>query len=192
MRVNNEEINKKFNEHYMQEEEEKYISSVKIYDTVKLQAYDIIHQLLEGGTIEDKKSLLRFCLDPRNIQLMNCIPELSYFLVVIDIVIVEINKKAKATFITGRKSIDEILIILTQIKFYLWEIEFGINEQGERELLSFMENYQISFYALGHCIQKYSVDKQRVVRMFLDVYEHCGDKTIRTAFEKYMRELSVL
>lgn len=87
--------------------------------------------------------------------------EFNYAHVIANIVVDEVQKRKTASFFMQGNSIEELIRVIQQIKFFLWEIEFECGTDAEMRLCEYMSLRKITPEAMSMIIFTGGMDKKK-------------------------------
>ena len=80
-----------------------------------------------------------------------------------DILVAERKAGVENVIINCADNLEDMIKVIRQVKFLLWEVEFLGSENALRLLYEYMENMRISMKALAQIIVRSSYDKSKVI-----------------------------
>lgn len=150
---------------------EKYIGicTREDYETYVLQYQDQVKKYLRriNALIADKSvsSMMQFIQifgEPGVLE--HYVPaslEFNYAHVIANIVVDEVQKRKTASFFMQGNSIEELIRVIQQIKFFLWEIEFECGTDAEMRLYEYLSLRKITPEAMSVIIFTGGMDKKK-------------------------------
>lgn len=133
------------------------------------------HKLQEVSVLMDKaldfkdetfiEQLQLFFEDKEVVEGLSENNEFAFMLVIMEIYNLEKNAGVKNNVFAWGQALDDVISIIRQVKFLLWEIEFLNDEESGQLLLGYLKENNISMVALEYLIYISSCDKAKVVNV---------------------------
>lgn len=101
--------------------------------------------------------------------------ELAYAYIFAVISVEEIKRQESPLFILNGNSVKELIILLKQIEFRLWEVEFSCGEDAEQRLYEYIRIYQITPAAMKNIIAIAGMHKKECYMKTADIYLNHGE-----------------
>lgn len=112
------------------------------------KAYEYLKKIdswLEKKTEDSVASFVQLFFDASFVRVyVPTLTELGYAHLFAFITIEEIQRRQKAQFILNGTSINELIKVLKELEFCLWEVEFQCGEDAEERLYGCMERYRFT------------------------------------------------
>ena len=125
---------------------------------------------LEQASTEGILSYLHVFEEPGVVEY--CVPvhqELAYAYIIAIITIDEVKAGKGPSFLLLEHSVSDLIKIIKQLEFRMWEMEFSCAE-GEARLLEYMENYGITPEVMKMVVRIAGMDKQACIYCIEKVY----------------------
>ncbi len=137
---------------------------------------DELDGYLAEKTGSSAMAFIRFFERP---EVMECyvphLAELAYAYIFAVISVEELKKGESSLFILNGNSVKELIILLKQMEFRLWEVEFSCGEDAEQRLYEYICIYQITPAAIKNIIAIAGMHKKECYMKITDVYLDHGE-----------------
>lgn len=155
-----------------------FITSSEEYEEVILKyrekGYEYLEELRECLTNKTADSIRRFlCMYQEGDMLSQCmhsLAELSYGHIFAVITVDEIRKNGRPYFIMQGNSLEELIELLKQIEFALWELEFENNEAAQLRMKNILRCYDVTPSAVKSIITVAGMDKRESFLQIVTIY----------------------
>lgn len=149
-------------EYILQEEKERLLWEEQ-YGEKKDRAIELANIALLRKNQAHIKELEDYFKDENMVKALSEESDIAFIMVMLDIYSAEKNAKIENVIFNWGDNLDQIIIIIRQIKFLLWEMEFLRSNDAAEELVCFLQEKNISMQALEYIIFISSYDKAKVV-----------------------------
>ena len=151
----------------MEKKQNKFITSSKQYNRLVLQYRELAYQYLEKiesclqkRTAESIVEFIQLFNEP---ELLNnvapSLAELVYAHIFATISVDEIHEYGHPFFLLNGKSIAELIFVLKQVEFRIWEVQFESKKESEKKLYHTLKTYYITPEAMKSIIHIAAIDK---------------------------------
>ena len=115
-----------------------------------------VNQFLASKTEADEKLFLTYFSDEQVIKRFHGDNKLAFAMIMRDILVAERKAGVENVIINCADNLEDMIKVIRQVKFLLWEVEFLGSENALRLLYEYMENMRISMKALAQIIVRSS------------------------------------
>ena len=150
-------------EEYILKEEQQKLLWEKEYGEKRDLAIGLMNESLLTKSRETRQELIDLLKDEVLVKALSEVAEIAFIFVIMDIYEAELKARVNHTILDWAGSLDEVIDIIRQIKFLLWEIEFLDSEGAGELLLGYLQDMNISMPAFEYIVFISSYDKRKMV-----------------------------
>ena len=122
-----------------------------------------VNGFLSSKSKDEENKFITYFSDEDIIKRMHGDNQLAFAMIVRDILVAERNAGVENAIIYCADTLDDMIKIIRQVKFLLWEIEFLDSTEAMDLLMRFSKNIKLSNKALAHMIVISSYDRTKVI-----------------------------
>lgn len=126
---------------------------------------ELADRCLTDKSREAENDMIKFLSNEKLIKEIYEKNEIAFAVVMMDILAKEREAGIKNTIIKWAENLSELMLVIRQIKFLLWEIEFLDSDEAVNLLKKFMKERGISAKALVQILMVSNYDKQKVLNI---------------------------
>lgn len=152
-----------WSESYILMEEENQKLWEKQYGCFRDEAFSLMNKCLFTKGKSDIEKLQEFFGNTEIIKQLSEVNDFAFVLVAMEIYELEKEAGIENHIFYWTDTLSELIDIIRQVKFLLWEIEFLDSHEASGLLLGFLSDVGISMPAFEYIIHISSCDKKRVV-----------------------------
>lgn len=146
-------------EHVLRHKEKGYEYLERINACLKNKTGDSVIEFIQ---IFQEKELVEECI--------SCLQELAYGYIFSIITLAEVRNLKTVQFILNGNSVQELIRVLKQIEFRIWELEFEGGKVAEQRLYDVMQRYSVTPEAMSNIIIVSAMDKCNVYMLLSCIY----------------------
>lgn len=132
----------------------------RVYDELIVRKIDMFNKLISMHNIECYNLVEQLLDDNMTIQVEERNTNYAYMIFFLQIYRAEKKKGEKKFVFDCGDSLEELIAIVQQLKFYIWEIEFLHEREAEDLLKQFVIQYDIQGELIRHIILLGSIQRQ--------------------------------
>lgn len=150
-----------------EKQQSNFITSSEQYNVLILQYRELAYQYLEriesclkNKSIQSITEFIHIFEEPN--MLPHCVrslAELAYAHIFVVITVDEIQKYGYPNFLMVGNSIRELIAVLKQVQFRMWEVEFDGSKESEEKLYDILKIYRITPEAMKSIIEVAAMNK---------------------------------
>lgn len=106
---------------------------------------------------------------------VSTLPEFAYAHVIAAITLDEVQLRGTVSFYVQGSSLDDLIRLLKQIEFRLWEMEFACGDDAEQRLYTFLTEHCITPEAMNRIIFVGGIDKKKCYLVLSCLYLEHGE-----------------
>lgn len=152
------------------EEEEQKKSELK-YGSVLEQALNIANKCLKDKLSEDISKLQEIFNNEDTVKALANNNDFAFLLIMMDIYEMEKEANIENNIFFWGDNIEDIINIINQIRFFLWEMEFLGDSGSGKLLMAYISDVNISMTAFEYIIFISSCDKEKIVRAINKLFQ---------------------
>ena len=122
-----------------------------------------VNQFLASKTEADEKLFLTYFSDEQVIKRFHGDNKLAFVMIMRDILVAERKAGVENVIINCADTLEDMVKVIRQVKFLLWEIEFLDSEESFDLLMEYQQSMGLSNKALARIILSASYDKEKIV-----------------------------
>ncbi len=115
--------------------------------------------------------------------------DFAYMSIIMMIYTEEENSRVPYTILDTGKSIDEIIHIVKQLKFYLWRVEFTDDTNALSFICQYIIEQHVSVFMLNYIIHVSSYDKIVLLNKLIAYFTKLNALTYTYSLTKYLHEI---
>ena len=186
-------------------EESNFITSSEEYHELILQyrekGYEYLAQINDCLAHKSIESMIRMIqIYQEEEMLLYCVTslaELAYAHIFAAITADEINEYGTPLFVLNGSSVQELIKVLKQVEFRMWEVEFDGSKEAEQKLYTVMKRYRVTPEAMKSIIMVAGMDKKTFYGTLACIYlEHQewedAIRLLKYAVESYAEEKELI
>ncbi len=150
-------------EEYINQEEEYFKKWEIKYGAARDRAYQLIEEVLSTKSMSSIEQLLDFFEDKELVKELSNVNDFAFLVVLMEIYDLECQENVKHTVFHWADTFQDMIDVIRQVKFLLWEMEFLADDESGLLLKNYLVDMNISMAAFQYLVYISSYDKEKMV-----------------------------
>jgi len=185
------EVNQKYTEEVMLEEENEYNRFYTHITEKKEMVLNTMDSLLQENSKEAIEKIIEYYSDPEQEFEITYMLELKYFKTAYLIYKREAVENDPNHIFSRGMTVEEIMNEILELKFILWQIEFEVDTEGD-EFIRLVTERQLSRQYVLSVLFSYSFDRMEMLKKVISIYQkhkfHEEAAYFQAIYQYYMEE----
>lgn len=151
--------------------EQEDIEWYRLHESEELSYLQQINDYLREGTNESKEKICSLMERREILDAFETRNEMSYIINAVNIYYREIDAGVKHTIFDVVACVNELIQIMNQVRFYVWELEFTNDEETGDLLCNFIEENNMSVQMLLYLMETAVLDRHLVTIKLSEIFK---------------------